>query len=72
MYICLKCKQLFLNPKIWKEPHGELFAGSSCCQDDFIEAFRCSDCRLYITDNYIELSDGSKFCLNCASQKELK
>lgn len=72
MYICLKCKRLFEEPDVWREPHSELFAGSSCCQDDFIEAFRCVDCNRYITDNYIELSDGSKFCLDCASQKELK
>ena len=73
MFICLKCKNLFEKVAIWKEPHGELFAGSSCCKDDFMEAFMCTECGNYIDDDFIELlSDGSKYCLNCASRKELK
>lgn len=73
MFICLNCQNLFEEPLLWYEPHGERYAGCPFCKSgDFTETWRCDDCGLYITDEYIELNSGKKYCPNCTYKNKLK
>lgn len=61
-----KCYEghLFDEPKIIKEPHGELLAHCPVCGDSFEEAERCEICGEYFRPD--ELYDG--VCNDCINE----
>lgn len=76
-YVCLDCGVLFSEPIRWVERHGlkdgpyEEWYGCPFCGGAYTEAFECDGCGNYITDSYIKLEDGSRYCKECYCEFEL-
>lgn len=70
MFICLECHQEFNTPKRWTEKHGldtppyEEFIGCPYCSGNYTEAYQCSCCGEWITDDYIKIDD-DRYCDGC-------
>lgn len=77
MFVCLRCGKLFEEPYIFedlhgfRDPPGEVWATSPCCNDGLSETFRCDICDEYITDDYIKLETGERVCDNCYTEKNI-
>ena len=77
VYVCFDCGTLFSDPKRWVEAHGlpeppyEEWYGCPFCGGTYTEAFECDNCGNYITDSYIKLEDGSRYCHECYCEFEL-
>ena len=79
MYICLDCGSLFEEPVTYQGDKLEHFGftcrenwtGCPSCSGSYKETFHCDHCGDYITDNFIELSDGTKICDNCYQVKNI-
>lgn len=71
MYICLECGSLFDKPVYYREKHGfdtppyEEFEACPCCGGAFTETYECDSCGEWITGDYVELNDGSRYCEEC-------
>ena len=72
MYKCLDCGCVFDEPKKIIENHGldnppyeNMEICPACSSSNFRETYPCDQCGIYIDDDYIELSDGSKVCNEC-------
>lgn len=71
MYLCLRCKSLFSEPKKFYENHNldtppyEEWSGCPYCYGTYVETRKCKECEDYITDDrFYEMGDNS-FCQNC-------
>ena len=77
--LCLGCNGVFDEEEIvsWVERHnldygGEIWTGSPCCKDGYVETYECDACGEYITtDQYVEIND-NKYCMYCATIKRLE
>lgn len=76
-YVCLECRRIFETPHYYIDRHNldappyEEWEESPCCGDNFVEAYICDGCMDYITDDYIKLANGNRYCVECFSRYEL-
>lgn len=77
MNVCLRCKELFDEPKEIVETHGfehppyEHLYVCPCCGGDYVKTKRCSICDEYITNEYIITSDDDLICEECYTKKNI-
>ena len=79
MFLCLECGALFENPRYYRDYHGECFGypayeeynACPCCVGAFVETYECDGCGKWITDDYVELDDGSRYCEECYCVKSI-
>ena len=77
--VCCSCGSVFNSEDVamWFEDHGldfggELWHGSPCCYENYIEAYECDCCGEIIkTDKYVEIDD-KKYCWDCVTIKKLE
>lgn len=78
MYVCLDCGETFSFPEIIIEKHGldsppyEESIGCPTCGGAFVETMSCDICGEYITNEYVETIDGSIYCEDCYSVKNVE
>ena len=78
VFVCVECRELFEEPGHYVETHNldtppyEEWDGCPSCGGAFIEAFKCDCCDEFITDDYIEIEDGKRYCRECCYRRELK
>lgn len=78
MYLCLDCNSVFSCPKKIVEKHGldyppyEEFYGCPKCGGTYVGTIECDSCGNYVTNDYIETIDGSIYCENCYSIKNVE
>lgn len=77
MYVCLECRNVFEEPKLYVETHGldsppyEHIYGSPCCNEAYTTAYKCGNCDNWITtDSYIKIED-ERYCEDCYQSYEL-
>lgn len=77
MYVCVECGALFEEPLYYTETHGfsrppyENWRVCPSCYGEYAVAKKCDCCDEYITDTYIELDNGKRYCSNCFTVREL-
>ena len=77
--VCLGCNEVFSEDDIasWVERHGldyggEIWTGSPCCKDGYVDAYECDCCgEIIATDQYVEIDD-KKYCWDCVTIKRLE
>lgn len=78
MYLCLDCRDLFDEPIKYTEKHSldtppyETWFGCPSCGGGYIEAKQCDICKDWITDEYIEINNGTFVCDNCYCIKNIE
>ena len=73
MFLCTECGAIFETPKYYRDYHGECFGYPAyeeyeafpCCGGAFAETYECDCCGKWITGEYAELADGSRYCEEC-------
>lgn len=80
-YICLECKKVFDEPKMYKEdltPGGAFEGGSfiheyyACpfCEGSYRLATMCDACSEYVNSEKTERVDNDILCMNCYDKLE--
>ena len=80
-FICLDCGETFDENEIdtWEESRGEYWGVQCCesmsgcpyCRGGYVETYECDCCGELITDQYVEIEDGHKYCFNCYVVKDI-
>lgn len=79
MFICCDCEKIFLEPSKYTEDRGEWFgvpsyetySGCPYCGGAFTETYECDCCGNWITGEYAEIADGSRYCEECYCVKNI-
>lgn len=78
MFVCGDCGAAFEKPLRSVERHGldtppyeELDVCPSCYGMCILEALFCDGCDAVITERYIELDNGARFCSECYAIKNI-
>ena len=77
-FVCVECGELFEESQHFVEKHGftyppyEEWYGCPHCGGAFVDAFRCEYCGEYITDRYIQIEDGKRYCVECYRERDLE
>ena len=78
MYLCLDCERVFDDPTAYLERHNldtapyEQWTGCPYCGGAYVDAMACDLCNHWITDEYIELKDGTVICEHCYEIKNVE
>ena len=73
MFLCCECGKIFEEPEWHEEYRGECFGFpsyeefSTCpeCGGVYVETYECDCCEKWITGDYVELDNGSRYCESC-------
>ena len=71
MYLCVECGKLFEEPIRHVETHGlecppyESWDGCPHCGGGYVKTMRCDECGEWIIGEYVELTNGAKYCDAC-------
>ena len=77
MFVCLDCGKIFETPYHCIDRHGfdtppyEEWDESPCCGANYADVLVCDGCMDYITDDYIKLVNGDRYCSECFRRYEL-
>lgn len=77
LFVCLDCGEIFEEPMHWEERHGfdyppyEHWSGCPFCKGDYVKTHKCDCCEEWITDDYVKIKTGERFCSNCFTKIEL-
>lgn len=69
--MCLDCGAVFDEPKVIKEPFGEIRDVCPNCNGDFVRALRCDVCHEYITGTFAVTKDKEIICGDCFTEYDI-
>ena len=76
-FVCVDCGCVFQEPRRITETHGldslpyEEFSVCPKCGGSYVPVKRCDHCSEYITDGYVEIADGKRYCEECFTLRNL-
>ena len=72
MYLCLDCGELFQEPFMYVEKHGEQQMCCPYCKGDYVDTFRCDECGEWICSDKYYIIGKRKYCDECCMKISLE